>query len=141
MKKQVFVVLIMGLGALVALLAWANNPDLPGEIVARILIAAVVVTVPLTANFLGRRHRQRTREDAEGSIERELSQRAQSAAYIDALIIGVAALALIAILGESMLATAVMLVAVALLVLSFWVRYQLAKKAILAETVDEEFPR
>ena len=138
MKKQIAGVLIAGAAVMAALLAWANNAGPSGELLARILVAVLIVGLILSVQLIKRTRQKRTLGQAEGSFEREMSLKAQSAAYVDALVILVLALVVVVVFGDSLFAALVMLGVIALLVVSFWVRYQMAKRAFLSETVDEE---
>lgn len=138
MKKQIAFVLISGVVLMAALLAWANTAGPSGELVSRILGAVLIVGLPLAVQLIKRTQQKRTLVQAEGSVEGDLSIKAQSAAYVDALVILVLALAVVALFGNSLFAVMVMLSATALLIVSFWVRYHMVKRAVLADAIDEE---
>lgn len=133
MKKQFISVIIVGLGLLAILLAWANAVEPPQDTLPRILAAAVVFASPVTVMFLKRRNQGRTLEQTDGSFEKEMSTRAQSAAYVDSLVILVAALAVVAIFANSLLASLTLLAAILLAVAAFWFRYHRAKRSLLSD--------
>ncbi len=133
MKKQVISVLAIALAALAILLGWANAVEPPLDLAPRILAGTVVFATGPTVMFLKRRHQARTLEQAEGSFEKEMSTRAQSAAYVDTLVILVAALAAVVIFADSAFASFSLLAAISLAIASFWFRYHRAQRALLAE--------
>lgn len=139
MKKQIVGIVIIGAAVLATLLAWANTAGPPWELLARVLMAVWIVGLFLAIQTIKKKRQRQTLEQTEGSFEREMSVRAQSEAYIDALVILVLALAVVAVFGNSLLATLVVLGAIVLIVLSFWIRYQKAKMAFLSETADEKY--
>ena len=141
MKKQIAIVLITGAVVLTALLAWANAAGPSEELFARVVGAVLIVGLLLAVQLIKRTHQRKTLEQVEGSFERSASLKAQSGAYIDALVISILALAVVSIFGHSLLASVVMLGASILFILSFWARYLMAKRAVLVETVDEESHR
>jgi ABC-type multidrug transport system fused ATPase/permease subunit len=138
MKKQIAGVLVVGIAAMAALLAWANAAGPTGELLARILVAVLVVGLLVSVQLVKRAHQNRTLVHSEGSVEKEMALKAQSAAYIDALVIMVLALTVVAISGSSPVALVVIVSAIALLVVSFWVRYLVAKRRVLAGAGHEE---
>jgi hypothetical protein len=135
-KRQIAGVLIAGVVLMAALLAWANNAGTSGELLARILAAVVIVGLALAVQLIKKNHHKTTLAHSEGSVERDMSLKAQSAAYVDALVIFVLALTLILVFKDSFPAELVMLGATAFLIGSFWVRYHMAKRAVLSEAVD-----
>lgn len=139
MKKQIVGVLVMGAAVLATLLAWANTAGPPWELLARVLMGVLIVGLVLAVQTIKKKRQRQTLEQTEGSFEREMSVRAQSESYIDALVILALALAVVAVFGNSLLATLVVLGAIVLIILSFWIRYQKAKMAFLSETADEKY--
>lgn len=138
MKKQIAVLVIAGIAAMAALLAWANTAGPTGELVARMVVAVVIVGLLMSVNLIKRARQRQTLSQADGSVEKEMAIKAQSAAYIDSLVIMILALAAVAISGASTFAIAVIASAIVLLVLSFWVRYSLEKRLVLSGASDEE---
>ena len=138
MKKQIAGILVAGIAAMAALLAWANAAGPTEELLARVLLAVLIVGLLISMQLVKRAHHNRTLAHSEGSVERDLALRAQSAAYIDALVIMVLALAAIAVSGASSFALVVIVSAIVLLILSFWVWYQLEKRQVLTGAGDEE---
>jgi hypothetical protein len=139
MKKQIAVIFFAGIAAMAALLGWANDAGPTGELIARALVAVMMLGVILGVQLVKRTHQRKTLSQEDGSIEKEMALKAQSGAYIDALVIMVLALA--AVSGASSFALIVIVAAIVLLILSFWVRYQLAKRMILTGAGDEESHR
>lgn len=133
MKKQFISVVVIALAVLAILTAWAVAAEPPNDVLPRILSAVVVFATGMTVMFFKKRHQARTLEQAEGSFEKEMSTQAQSAAYIDTLVILVATLSVVAIFADSAFAALAMLVAVILAITAFWFRYHRAKRNFLAE--------
>jgi len=133
MKKQFISVVVIALATLAILLAWANAVEPPSDALPRTLAAAVVFAAPMAVMVLKKRHQARTLEQAEGSVEKEMSTQAQSAAYIDTLVILVATLAAVVIFANSAFASLAMIVAVILAVTAFWFRYHRARRTFLAD--------
>ncbi|MDJ0348391.1 hypothetical protein [Cryobacterium sp. PH29-G1] len=138
MKKQIAGILVVGIAAMAALLAWANAAGPTGELLARISVAVLFVGLLVCVQLVKRAHQERTLAYTEGSVEKDVALKAQSAAYIDALVIMVLALSVVAISGSSPLALVVIVSAIALLVISFWVRYSVEKRRVLTGAGDEE---
>jgi len=138
MKKQIAVIFIAGIAAMAALLAWANDAGPTGELIARVLVAVMMLSVILGVQLVKRTHQRKTLSQEDGSIEKEMALKAQSGAYIDALVIMALALAVVAVSGASSFALIVIVAAIVLLIVSFWVRYQLEKRLILTGAGDEE---
>lgn len=133
MKKQFISVVVIALAVLAILLAWANAVEAPLDLLPRILSAVVVFATGPTVMFLKKRQQARTLEQAEGSFGQEMSMRAQSAAYIDTLVILVATLAAVAIFTDSTFASLSMLAAIILAIAAFWFRHHRAQRNILAD--------
>ncbi len=132
MKKQFVSVIVIALAGLAILYAWANAVEPPRDVLPRTLAATVVFAAPLAVMFLKKRHQARTREQAEGSFEKDMSTLAQSVAYIDTLVILVGTLAAVAIFADSMFASLALLLAVILAITAFWFRYHRAQRSLLA---------
>ncbi|AIY02623.1 hypothetical protein ART_3024 [Arthrobacter sp. PAMC 25486] len=133
MKKQFISVVAIALAVLAILTAWAVAAEPPNDVLPRILSSVVVFATGMTVMFLKKRHQARTLEQAEGSFEKEVATQAQSAAYIDTLVILVATLAAVAIFADSAFAALAMLVTLILAISAFWFRYHRAKRNLLAE--------